>query len=232
MYQTKILSNMTKKSTAISILFSILLWALLACAVMFVFSGCITEGKATRYMKDHPKVAAGICADLFPVTPSYSEGQLILISGESDSSEIKRVLDSLRSAKPIVKYKDTCSQIFDIAYADGYNDGVDVGFNEGRRSVKPQVYKKVDTLRLPDSALNKKLQYQLADSTQKLADTRASLKVANDQIHEFKEDKKKLLVIAGWFLLALAGKWWFWIIIVLTILYLTRKLWKPFLMSK
>lgn len=46
--------------------------------VVILFASCVTEKKASRYMREHPNVLAGICADEFPPNIEYRPGKPIL----------------------------------------------------------------------------------------------------------------------------------------------------------
>lgn len=73
------------RSTRFVIFFSITIMAM-----ALLNSGCTTAKKATRYMHEHPEVAAEVCAEMFPVKDTVIKGDSIVVTDTLWGQEIVR----------------------------------------------------------------------------------------------------------------------------------------------
>ncbi len=179
--------------------------------------GCATEKAYNKYINKHPGEFAKKCADSFPVV--Y---KLDTVYYEPDSAaywtayeELLRFADSLINNPHIdtVNKRDTLIKVIS---------------EKVKRTIKPDtvkvlVYKAPDSARLKEYMLyNKRLNEQLLTAN-------VTLDLQDKEIKQFKSDKKNIKIVTTWLLLAFASKWWFWVLFVFLMLYVTRRLWVNFL---
>jgi hypothetical protein len=195
----------------------------------------MTTKKAVDYLKDK-KVLDDTCAANYPVRQtevdsagfkeslhiidSLFDATLTLDAEKQDLAEYIRQLQEADTTGVLLE----CDSLFQslIYYGNQQKQEKEVlrkqvaQLRQHVASIKPIEIKVIDSALMN---VYRDLTNQCEDANHSL---KAKLDIAQDEIKEFKSNKKKPLVALSWFGLALASQWWFWIIIVGFVAYKFR----------
>jgi|GEM_PF-6686191 len=198
---------------------------LLLFILVLSLAACTTAKKATRYMREHPPVAAELCAEMFPVETSRTDSTEYLTSKRKADSlfsliEQQRILDSIAAAEIV--------QTIDRLRLDSMNrDNITIcdSLNEELYRYASKEKKRADNLQgkvrelqtavnniepkveyIRDKAKEAVLQNQLNEAIDEglsLSRDRDSWKGKYEELS--KKNKGKLIIRIPWWILILLG---------------------------
>lgn len=201
-------------------------WVVLVGTLFIVTQGCITESKVKRWNDKHPEAYAKGCADAFPVIAKIDS----VVTVDS-SAYIQAYIDLMIYADSLLNEMQKHST--DTLYVPSIKADAKLREQiekEVRRRLKPCVDSvKVITITVPDSARVKELMLKNSRIKDSLMVRDLKIVTMSDEITQFNKDKKSIKIVFGWLLLAIASKWWFWVVVFLFIVYVTRGIWIRFL---
>lgn len=198
--------------------------------------GCITPAKIERsigkkpeiidsYFAKNPDSLARRCVERFPTVPKRDTLYLSPDSTGFNEAYINtillldstlKVIDSLRNL-PVPEKVNLDSLRKDLA-----------------KSLRFKLIPCVDTPKIIkeivlDSARIFHYESQIRNLSHLLDSTKTLNVTLNKEIKDFKSDKKSIGTVFSWLLFAFATKWWFWLIVILLLAYVTRGIWIRFL---
>jgi len=199
--------------------------------------GCLTQEKAVNFLKDK-KVLDDVCAENYPTPIKETDSSAykaslktldsLLATYEVDSLLYEQEINELRTKIKKLLEGDTLLAQNDTLCESVYN------YAAKQQREKDALQKQVSALSFAIRNI-KPIKEQVIDSayTQTLWDrinllqahdekVTDSLNAAKAEIKEFKHDKKQPLRVAGWFAIALASQWWFWVLVAGLVGYFFR----------
>lgn len=205
--------------------------------VLITVLGCLTPNKAVSFLKKK-HLLDDTCAANYPSpirsidSSEYLESlkklDSLMVAYEADSLLNEQEKDELRQNIKELLQVDTlpveCDSLCGAVYRyaaknEREKNNLKAQLSELKlaiRNIKPIQVKTLDsayvqTLHENIDEINGK-NYKLEDKNQQQA----------DEITEFKKNKKRPLVVLGWFGIALASQWWFWLVVVALGVYFFR----------
>lgn len=201
--------------------------------LILYLTGCVSARKATSYFDSHKDTAAGYCATRYPVKTdstatvttdstgykktvnklmTYSDSLLNVVSNKN--SAIDQVNDMLSFAKSKNEYSE---QLIDSLQAK--MAGIQKTDTAAlRKSIYDQVRSTVNPCH--DTTITKTV-----ENTARVAEETARADKYQTTADEYTNGRDDPATVFGWLFRALFRKWWFWLIIVGIIAFLTRRLW-------
>lgn len=205
---------------------NVLIWILIVCLIWF--SSCINSKKASNYMRNHPDVAAPICADLFPVktktdTRAFDSSMAVIDSlieviatsehiSESEKGDLISEINRLQTARPdcdsvVAPVKELADReskrASDLALSNKQ-------LQAAAKNVKP----------IRDTIENTAKVAHLQNQLQQCADDKIGLTNKLAKVTEQRDDYKSS---------ARKWKFLFWLLIAIAVVFVFRKNIFPFL---
>lgn len=185
--------------------------------IILLFTSCMTEKKAVRYMNEHPEQAENYYRNKYPIKDSVVTVIIHdIVARDKAVQSFNPSIDSLMlQAEQINQERQAAlDQLAAMRLQNDYTEG------EVEKLQKLLSKPKIDT-----AAFRKRIEQELMaripiptnTQTDHYQESQANIdhyKRVEVELASLQASKKGLLTVFGWFMLALIKKWWFWVIVV------------------
>lgn len=197
--------------------------------VLFTVLGCLTPKKAVSFLKER-NLLDDTCAANYPTpiksvdSSEYLESlrkiDSLMVAYQYDSlfdeQEKELLRENIKELLELDSLPVECDTLCEAVYKYASRQEKEKNSLKAQladlkvaiRNIKPIEIKVID------SAYTQTLHERLWELNGKNSMLQINLDNTKAELKELKDNKKKPLVVLGWFAVALASQWWFWLIVV------------------